>query len=375
MQRNSEPGVFNNETIAEMLVDCSIDRVMAIDMEWNIIAWNKSSELISGISKDKVIGKKFTDVFPQVLNDEEMLAAITAALEGRKSFLPPNYASFNRTYSENHFIPLRNASGEVIGVMNLMHDVSHRIKAERDLHRLNTELQKKYGELEKANKELASFTYFTGHDIKEPLKQVYTSIEMLIRKEAAMLTNLSKGNLRKTQGSLNKINLMLDDILTVSATTSNDASPEMVELDDVLHKAKIRLRKKIDENGAQITSDPLPTVPGYRQMLETLFIHLIDNAIKFQPGNQAPAVNITSGREGLYFKVSFTDNGIGFEQVHSQKIFDLFTKLHERKYHGSGIGLAICKKICEAHDGYMRATSSPGAGAVIDCYFPAENEI
>jgi light-regulated signal transduction histidine kinase (bacteriophytochrome) len=330
---------------------------------------------MSGISKEEVTGKKLTDVFPAILRDEEMLTAITNALEGKKSFLPANYSSFNRTHYENHFIPLKNGSGEVIGVMNLMHDVSHRIKAERELYRLNVELQKKYKQLEKANNELAAFTYFTGRDIKEPLKQVYTSIEMLIRKEAATMTNLSRGNLRKTQGSLNKINLMLDDILTVSATTTHNTSPEMVELDDVLAVAKSKLKRKIEESGARITSERLPSIPGYPHMLETLFIHLIDNAIKFQPDNKVPVLTVGSERSGRYFRLSFRDNGIGFEQNDTQKIFELFGKLHNHKYHGSGIGLTVCKKICEAHDGYIQATSKPGEGTVIDCFFPAENQI
>src|SRR5690349_19862768 len=109
--------------ITELLIDSSIDRVMAIDLNWNITAWNRTSELISGISKKNVIGKKLTELFPQILNDQEMMDAIEAAFRGDKSFLPSLTNYFNRHYTENHFIPLKDQHENVIGVMNIIHDV------------------------------------------------------------------------------------------------------------------------------------------------------------------------------------------------------------------------------------------------------------
>ena len=106
MAIKSENELLNDQMyVSEMLLDSSIDRVMAIDHNWNIIAWNHTSELVSGISKKNVIGKKFTELFPQILEDQEMMEAIEVAFKGRKSFLPSLTNSFNRHYSENHFIP------------------------------------------------------------------------------------------------------------------------------------------------------------------------------------------------------------------------------------------------------------------------------
>src|SRR4051812_203902 len=108
--------------ITEMLIDSSIDRLMAIDLNWNVIAWNHTSELISGMSKKKVIGKKLTDLFPEILNDQEMMEAIEMAFKGRKTFLPSLTNTFNRHYTENHFIPLKDKQDSIIGVMNIIHD-------------------------------------------------------------------------------------------------------------------------------------------------------------------------------------------------------------------------------------------------------------
>ena len=374
--------------ITEMLIDSSIDRVMAIDLNWNIIAWNHTSEMISGVSKKNIIGKNLTELFPQILDDPEMMAAIEMAYKGRKSFLSSLTNSFNRHYTENHFIPLKNKQGNIIGVMNIIHDVAHRIKVEKQLQKLNTALEKKYNQLEKATNELGTFVYITSRDIKEPLKHVYTSLELLIKKEGATLSNLSKGNLRRMQGSLNKMNLLIDDITAVSSISTRSEQLSEVDLDEILSETTAILRNKINEKKAVIDAVTLPVLAGYKNMLEYLFLHIIDNALKFQDEITTPQVIINcvvvtggdadekkellQGRE--YLKISFQDNGIGFRQEDSERIFNLFEKLNDRQYHGSGVGLTISKKIIEAHDGFIEAISSPGSGAIFNCYFPIEQE-
>jgi len=374
--------------ITEMLIDSSIDRVMAIDLNWNIIAWNHTSEMTSGVSKKNIIGKNLTELFPQILDDPEMMAAIEMAYKGRKSFLPSLTNSFNRHYTENHFIPLKNKQGNIIGVMNIIHDVAHRIKVEKQLQKLNTALEKKYNQLEKATNELGTFVYITSRDIKEPLKHVYTSLELLIKKEGATLSNLSKGNLRRMQGSLNKMNLLIDDITAVSSISTRSEQLSEVDLDEILSETTAILRNKINEKKAVIEAVTLPVLAGYKNMLEYLFLHIIDNALKFQDEITTPQVIINcvvvtggdadekkewlQGRE--YLKISFQDNGIGFRQEDSERIFNLFEKLNDRQYHGSGVGLTISKKIIEAHDGFIEAISSPGSGAIFNCYFPVEQE-
>jgi PAS domain S-box-containing protein len=377
----------DQRTLAEMMNDSSINRVMAIDLNWNIIAWNKTSETISGIHRSNILGKNLLDAFPQILNDQEMLHAINMAFEGYKSFLPANYKTFNRQYYENHFIPLKNDHEEVFGVMNIMHDVAHRIKAEKQLQKLNSELEKKYRQLEKANNELATFTYITSRDIKEPLKHVYTSLELLVKKEGFSLSNMSKGNLRRMQGSLNKMNLLLDDILAVSEIRTNAEPLSDVDLNKVLQDSIKSLKQKIDEKNAVIESENLPHIRGYERMLDYLFLNIIDNGLKFQEDNSIPTIRISSSKatgdevanseltpEKEYIKISFSDNGIGFPREDTARIFVLFEKLNERRFHGSGVGLTISKKIMEAHEGILEAESSPGSGSVFHCYFPVNRD-
>ena len=385
--KNESSLLYDPGYITEMLIDSSIDRVMAIDNNWNIIVWNHASELITGISKKKVLGKNLTQVFPEIRDDQEIMNAIELAFHGQKSFLPFLSNSFNRHFAENHFIPLKDQQSNVIGVMNIIHDITHRIKVEKQLQKLNTALEKKYTELEKANNELATFTYITSRDIKEPLKNVYTSLELLIKKEGATLSNMSKGNLRRMQGSLNKINLLLDDITAVSSISTRSAPLCEVDLDEILSDITTLLKSKINEKKAVIESVILPTIKAYKNMMEYLFHHILDNALKFHDENTIPRIvincehvvgergenkSLNQGQE--YLKISFQDNGIGFRSEDSVRIFNLFEKLNERKYHGSGVGLTIARKIVEAHDGFIEAKSSPGNGSVFSCYFPIESD-
>jgi PAS domain S-box-containing protein len=369
----------------EMLNDCSIDRVMALDDQWCVIAWNKTAALVTGINKEDIIGKPFLEIFPRLLQDKEMMEAIQFAFSGKKTFLSARAGLLNREFYENHFIPLTNAAGEVKGVMNIMHDVAHREKAEKKLQQLNEALEMQYRQLETATTEMATFTYITSNEIKEPLRHVYTAFELLVKSEGMVLSNGGKANIRRIQASLNRINLLLDDIWALSHINSFRQERNQVDLKEVFREAKNKLENKIADTGAVIEADGLPVIPGFKDMLTTLFINLIDNGLKFQEAGNQPYIRI-AGRPvqpnelpaGFKSKkpvilLSFTDNGIGFEPAHASRVFIMFEKLHPKsQYHGSGMGLAIAKKIVEAHDGFIEAIAQPGKGASLHCYLPVE---
>ncbi|MEX6689794.1 ATP-binding protein [Danxiaibacter flavus] len=367
--------------IAEMMNDASIDRLMAIDTDWKIIAWNKTTEILSGILRDEVLGKNLLKVFPQLEQDEEIMSGFRLAMDGIKSFIPAAEGKFNRDYYENHFIPLEDEDGKRIGVMNIMHDVAHRIKAEQQLHKLNELLKKQYQQLEKTTAELATFTSITSTDLKEPVKKLYTSLELLVRSEGANLTNHGKAGLRRMQSSLTKMNLLLDDILAFSAANSIGNELERFDLNEVLQRVLESLRQKIAARQAVIEAHDLPVMYGSRQMLQYLLYNLIDNALKFQQDGNIPKITISAanverqqdkGGDGTnlkaYLCITVRDNGIGFAQEDADKIFMLFEKIHPRKeYPGSGIGLTISRKIVEAHGGFIEVESQPGKGSAFHC--------
>lgn len=373
---------LSDKGLAGMLNDCSIDRIMAMDSDWRIIAWNNTAEAISGIRKRDVIGKKLLEVFPLYAQDKDMITAINLAFSGIRSFVPAHKEFFNRQHYENHFIPLKDADDQLIGVMNIMHDVTQRIRAEQQLHQLNIALKKKYEQLERATDELSTITYITSHNIKEPLRMVYSSIELLIRAEAKVLSDGGKANLRRMQASLNRMNLLLDDIVALSGISNPAEEGTPVDLHEVAQQAILQLDQKIRANDVRLELEDLPVVNGHRQLLNYLFFHLINNAMRFRKHNEALAIRIKSSEEPMpganpvasfpikYTRISFIDNGTGFHQEDAERIF-LMADRSPQKYASSGVGLAICRKVMMAHDGYIQAEGWPGKGAAFHCYFPS----
>src|SRR5580698_7583701 len=129
--------------LSDMLTDANIGRVMAIDKEWKLIAWNKTSENISGLKREEVVGKLLIEVFPQLKDDEAIISAIEKAMDGKTCFLPAESGSFNKNFYESHFIPLKDKDENVLGVISIMHEVSHRMKDGHELERLGKALHEK----------------------------------------------------------------------------------------------------------------------------------------------------------------------------------------------------------------------------------------
>jgi signal transduction histidine kinase len=208
---------------------------------------------------------------------------------------------------------------------------------------------------------------------------------MIMIQDGTRLSNSSKAGLRRIQGSLNRIKLLLDDILSLSNLSSFNTTYTNINLQQLIENVVEALDKKIKEKGAAIHFHNLPTIAGSEQMLYSLFYNLIDNAIKFQPADNIPAIEISSAvvtekkKEGntffeeQYLCISVADNGIGFNQQDETKMFSMFGRLHpHEEFRGSGMGLTICQKIANAHGGYITATGIAGEGATFRCYLPLE---
>jgi PAS domain S-box-containing protein len=385
--------------LAELLVDESIDRVLALDVRFHVIEWNKACETITGIKRTQILDKSIFDFFPEMKTNNTTFNALNAALKGYKSFIPHEDAADARQYAEHHIIPLKDNDDKVIGISIVTHDVAHRIKAENELRALNTSLEEhkknieslnnelvaKNRQLASLNSELKTFTSVAATDYSETLRQLYLHLEYIIAHEAAKLSDPGKGNIRKAQVAIQKMKLLTSDIISFTRLNQVDADIQTLNLNTVVKTVADDLKDSLDAAGATLTTDDLPEIKGYPFLVSLLFHHLLGNAVKFRKEKLRPLITVSSERSvsgswirheaaqpGLnYHVITVADNGIGFDMGHAEDVFQIFFRIHPGKQKGSGIGLAVCKKAMELHGGFINTNSSEGNGASFSCFFPA----
>lgn len=247
-------------------------------------------------------------------------------------------------------------------------------------------LEDRNKELEKSNKELASFNHVASHDLQEPLRKIQTFISRINEKEIHTLSEQGKDYLQRIQVSAKRMRVLIDDLLLFSRTNKVEKIFELTSLDHLLEQAMQELTQQIEETRAEISSEPLPIVEVIPFQIQQLFINLIANSLKYCKPGITPVIAIKSTvvdssdysdlikeKNKKYYKISLTDNGLGFDKQYEEAIFTLFYRLHNNSdYPGTGIGLAICKKIVENHEGYIKAESEAGIGTTFSIFLPVK---
>ena len=249
------------------------------------------------------------------------------------------------------------------------------------LKKLNNRLKQNNHQLELTNKELDSFTYVASHDLKEPLRKIQTYISLIEQKEGQPDKEVF---FQKIKYSAERMQNLLDDLLYYSHTSNSERKFEEVDLNKIMKEVVQNLDEEITESGAQVNYDDLPVIQGMPFQIKQLFENLISNSLKYRRKEEAPVITVDSrvvnakeiGTEHPrvstnYVKLNFRDNGLGFEQTHSERIFRLFQRLHTSGgYQGTGIGLTICKKVVDNHHGFIQAVSKVNEGTTFEIYFP-----
>ena len=228
-------------------------------------------------------------------------------------------------------------------------------------------------DLERSNAELKKFAYVASHDLQEPLNQVANFVQLLEMRYDAKLDEDGKEFIGFAVEGVSLMQTLIDDVLTYSKVDIQGIEWQLTNVQDSLDQALGNLRGRIAETGAVITVDPLPTIVADGTQLMQLFQNLIGNAIKFRKAEETPHIHIGVQRQEEQWLFSVSDNGIGFEPQFAERIFVIFQRLHTRdEYAGSGMGLAICKKIIECHRGRIWVEATPDQGATFYFTIPVE---
>lgn len=259
------------------------------------------------------------------------------------------------------------------------------IKDITEHHLINIALEGRNHELEQSIKELESFNRVASHDLQEPLRIIQTFISRITEKEKANLTDTGKDYLSKIDGSAQRMRNLIDDLILFSRTNKSEKDFKKTDLNLLLENAKQEQAQNIQEKNAIIESVQLPDLNVIAFQIQQLFVNLISNALKYSKPGVSPLIKIECEKlvanhypdfindtEKMYYKISVSDNGVGFDHKYAEKIFILFYRLYQKNdYPGSGIGLSICKKIAENHHGFIIAEATPDIGATFNVYLPA----
>jgi PAS domain S-box-containing protein len=382
-QRNEELRQ-SEERYHKMISEVQDYAILLLDKEGIVQNWNAGAALLKGYTSAEIIGRSFKTFYTpedivgklpdKLLHEAEINGkAISEGWRVRKDG--------TKFWGSVVITALHNNDGFVIGFSKVTRDLTERKHAEDEMKAAAVVLKDQNKVLENLNSELSAFAYIVSHDLKEPIRKIriFSGRQREADKSLAQIIEYS----HKIEDSAAKMQKMMEDVLAYSELSAGIMF-EPVNLNDVIAIVKNDIELLIEEKQAGIYTDKLPVVSGIQHQLYQLFLNLFTNAIKFSRPSEKLEIKITlkqvwskeiSAQADIlhqhFHEISFTDNGIGFPQEYAQKIFEVFHKLHSKhESAGSGIGLAIAKKVMINHSGWIIAESEVGKGTTFKLYFP-----
>ena len=373
------------------LMDNSSAVIFAKRPDGRYIFINREFEKVFRVSREKVVGVTDYQIWPKHMADI-LTANDRQVLEAGKAVTYEETAPQEdgvHAYISVKF-PLRDAAGMPYAVCGIATDITDRKRseealqrseadskrAEQEIRKLNVELesrvQERTRELARSNKDLESFAYVASHDLQEPLRTMAGCVQLLEQRYKGRLDDDADKLIHYAVDGAVRMRQLINDLLAYSRLGTQSQPLEPIATEHVLDLALTNLKSACDESGAMVTHDPLPTVMADASQFGQVFQNLIGNAIKYR-GTQPPRVNVSAVKKEGDWVFSVRDNGIGIDPKYADRIFVIFQRLHGRDERpGTGIGLAVCKKIVERHGGRIWVESEAGKGSVFYFTIPVQ---
>jgi PAS domain S-box-containing protein len=342
------------------------DAIIGLDNSLHITYWNSAAEKLYSLMAGEMLGQSLDAVYYRfrLFRSEERETVFgsltrTGAWHGQSTLVRDGH----QVCVELTITPLRDEDGEAIGFLAVARDVSGRKQAE-------AALEQYAGELARSNAELEQFAYVASHDLQEPLRMVTLYTQLLEKRYKARLDADADEFIDYVVDGAKRMHQLINDLLSYSRVSSHGKEFELTDCETVLKRALTNLRTAVEESRAEVTHDALPTLLADGMQLVQLFQNLLSNALKFR-GEEPPRVHVSAAPDGKKWLFSVRDNGIGINPDCAERIFIIFQRLHGIKdYPGTGIGLAICKRIVQRHGGRIWVESEPGKGATFHFTLP-----
>lgn len=347
------------------IVESSSAAIIGTSLEGIIQSWNRGAELLYGYTEQEAIGKPFAMLIPtERAGEEHRLLARVAKGELIDHFETVRLTKDDRRVDVSvSASPVWDDTGAIVAAASVALDITKAKRLETELQVARDDAMEKSAELERSNRDLEQFAYVASHDLQEPLRMVTNYVQLLGRRYSDALDENAREFIGYAVSGAMRMQALINDLLVYSRVGSRGRSLAPVAVDEVVETALANLEAARRDSGAEIVCGGLPQVMGDQGQLVQLFQNLLANAIKFT-GDQPPRVEISAQDRGSEWLCAVEDNGIGFDPEYRDRIFTIFQRLHTREeYPGTGIGLAVCKKIVEGHGGRIWVESQPGEGS------------
>lgn len=382
-RKENELALRQSEEKFRVLADSMPQFIWTADIEGNMNYFSENVYEYTGMTAREV-----HDNWLDIVHPSEREASVQqwqhAVSSGEPFIFEHRFRKHDGTYrwQLSRAVPQKDAAGKIqmwVGTSTDIHEgkISFN-KLEAQVLERTKALQHSNDELKKTNSELAQFAYVASHDLQEPLRKIQTFASRLVETEFGSLSERGRDYFGRMQSAAKRMQQLIEDLLSFSHTTNNgDQLFEQTDLSAILIRVQELLSDQIQTKQVQIYCDPLPVLPVIAYQLEQLFTNLLNNAIKFSRTDVPLHIEIRQDHRPIvisgiaYYKITVADNGIGFDPQFNERIFQVFQRLHAKnKFEGTGIGLAICKKIMDNHKGYISAVGKPNEGATFTLLFP-----
>ena len=367
-RRRAEERLAASSQYSRSLLESSLDPLVTISAEGKVTDVNEATVTVTGVPREQLIGTDFSDYFTEPEKAREGYRRVFANTFVTDYPLTICHRDGHLTDVLYNASVYRDTRGNVIGVFAAARDVTDRKRAEEALRKAHDSLEVKVAErtadLTRSNADLEQFAYAASHDLQQPLRMVANYVGLLSQRYREHFDEKADRYIDYAVGGAKRMQALVDGLLHYSRVGTKDAAATELDVTAVVTEALANLHQHIEEAAAVVEVGPMPVVVADRVQLAQVFQNLLDNAVKFR-GATPPKVSVTCRDAGSEWEFAIRDNGIGIDPKHGERIFGVFKRLHtEQEYPGTGIGLALCRKIVERHGGRIHVEPAEGGGSV-----------